>query len=531
VDGRAYLADGFALPIIDVHNPANPVLLGSNSLPSFITAVDVVGNLAYVCGEYAGFCIYDVSNPGAIVLKGKVPLTYADAVYVTNNLAFVSVTSSYGDNKLVIFDVSHPNNPVELSRIQSGSAFSEVQMVDQTIYVAEGAMGLGVLSFSQVAPQAILNPLSQIVSAEQLVTFTGSGTGTAPLNFQWRKNGVPIPGATQSAYIIPHATIQDSGSYDFVLSNVKGFVISSNATLSVSNSTVLTSEDYRNAVGASGLNWSSYGDRLWILTSNTTHSGALAAQSGAISEDESSFLRSMITGPGVLSFWWKVSSEKDYDHLAFAIDGVGQASISGEVDWQQRSFRIPTGLHTAQWSYSKDYSVDRGVDAGWLDDVTFATNSFPVVLRDPVSVATVFGNATIFSVKASGDNLAYQWRIGNNEIIGATNSMLIISSVQPAHVGRYQVVITNSFGSAISAPASLTILSTNLPKLSAMQIDGSNLSVTVTPLPQTGTLVIESSTNLLDWSALQTNIINSATFQITLPIRRDKSEFLRLLLR
>ena len=43
--------------------------------------------------------------------------------------------------------------------------------------------------------------------------------------------------------------------------------------------------------------------------------------------------RAASTGPGTLSFWWKVSSELDSDRLRFYLDGTEQWRISGETDW------------------------------------------------------------------------------------------------------------------------------------------------------------------------------------------------------
>jgi hypothetical protein len=58
-------------------------------------------------------------------------------------------------------------------------------------------------------------------------------TGTAP-NYQWRRNGVPIAGATLASYTTPATIEADSGSlFSVVASNSAGSVTSSNATLTV----------------------------------------------------------------------------------------------------------------------------------------------------------------------------------------------------------------------------------------------------------------------------------------------------------
>src|SRR6185369_15186076 len=63
--------------------------------------------------------------------------------------------------------------------------------------------------------------------------------------------------------------------------------------------------------------WHSSGAAPWFGQTNITHAGVSAAQSGNVFDNEESWLEATVTGPGVLSFWWKVSSEQGYDWLEF----------------------------------------------------------------------------------------------------------------------------------------------------------------------------------------------------------------------
>ena len=96
-----------------------------------------------------------------------------------------------------------------------------------------------------------------------------------------------------------------------------------------------------------------------------------AAQSGWLTNSQVATLTAELIGPGNLSFWWKVSSETNYDYLQFYTNGVRRAYISGEVDWQQQTFALLPGKQTVTWLYSKDISLSRGQDAGWVDQVTY----------------------------------------------------------------------------------------------------------------------------------------------------------------
>jgi hypothetical protein len=58
-------------------------------------------------------------------------------------------------------------------------------------------------------------------------------SGTAPLSFQWRKDGLPIAGATGATYWILNAQTNDGASYSLIVTNLTGSAVSSNATLTV----------------------------------------------------------------------------------------------------------------------------------------------------------------------------------------------------------------------------------------------------------------------------------------------------------
>jgi len=85
-----------------------------------------------------------------------------------------------------------------------------------------------------IMPQITTQPFNQTVSAGHTGTFSVVATGTAPLTYQWKKNGTAIVGATASTYTTPATTIADSGStFAVTVSNAVGSEPSSMATLTV----------------------------------------------------------------------------------------------------------------------------------------------------------------------------------------------------------------------------------------------------------------------------------------------------------
>jgi len=71
-----------------------------------------------------------------------------------------------------------------------------------------------------------------------------------------------------------------------------------------------------------------------------SYHGGDAAQSGSISDNGQSWMQTMVSGPGIIRLYWKVSSQLGGDYMEFFIDGVRQARISGTTDWQGQSYTI-----------------------------------------------------------------------------------------------------------------------------------------------------------------------------------------------
>jgi len=110
----------------------------------------------------------------------------------------------------------------------------------------------------------------------------------------------------------------------------------------------------------------------WQIISEQAHSGTYSAQAGYISEDKDSVLAVTLDClDGDVSFSVKTSSEEYCDMRIFTIDGWTVGEWSGELDWTEVSFPVTAGIHTFEWIYAKDGSVDEGEDTAWIDDIRF----------------------------------------------------------------------------------------------------------------------------------------------------------------
>lgn len=250
--------------------------------------------------------------------------------------------------------------------------------------------------------------------------------GAGTLTYRWRKNGLPISGATATNYMIASAALSDSGTYSVVVSNANGAVTSSNALL-----TVLPPIALGDAVDAPSLTWLTAlpGDSApWKGQAAVTHDDVDAARSGSITNGQQTTIETTISGSGMVSFWWKVSSETNFDSLYFYVGGIERARLSGEVGWQERTISVPEGSQTLRWVYEKDLSLSAGQDGAWLDQVTFTPANQPPVIAAAsftrqifsAAVPTLAGRSYLLEFKTSLDQTnwtAFPAVAGNGTIL------------------------------------------------------------------------------------------------------------------
>jgi alpha-tubulin suppressor-like RCC1 family protein len=228
-------------------------------------------------------------------------------------------------------------------------------------------------------PFFTIQPASQITTKGTTVQFHARAVGIQPMRYQWQFNGMNLAGATNGDLTITNTRGSNVGNYQLVASNALGATTSQVARL-----TIPFSADLAAALNATNLPWSTTPtNAAWFAEIAVTHDGDAAAQSGHIADNQQSVLQTTVTGPGTLTFWWKVSSEEGYDGLWFSMDFLDWAAwISGESGWKPFTYRVPAGSHVLHWAYTKDGSVSVGQDAGWLDEVNFTPES-PLVLTAP----------------------------------------------------------------------------------------------------------------------------------------------------
>jgi autotransporter-associated beta strand protein len=269
----------------------------------------------------------------------------------------------------------------------------------------------------------VTQPTAQTVNPGDAAVFEVRARGV-DLTYQWRKNGVPIAGATSSILSVPAAAdfspqtdkADREGSYDVLVSHAFGSSVSVAARLLV----------------------------------NVPVSIQLHPADTLLLEGKSAKLVVVATGTPELRYRWRKNQQ--------FLDGGTQ------------SFYL---INSASASDAGNYDVVVENAAG---RVVSASASVSVVApveisQSPQDVLNALpGSPVSFTVEATGSSLQYQWRKdgvalveGQRGFSGTRTSTLLLAAVDPGtendlgSAGRYDVVVSNTARSLASLPAVLTI--------------------------------------------------------------------------
>lgn len=118
-----------------------------------------------------------------------------------------------------------------------------------------------------------------------------------------------------------------------------------------------------------GYEWTTSGVSEWYTEQGAGYQGNWCARSGAITDNEYSQL-SLNWNVGYadsISFYYKMSSEANYDFLHFYRGSEELGKWAGDINWTRAIFGIPAGEQTFRWRYEKDYSVSTAEDCARID--------------------------------------------------------------------------------------------------------------------------------------------------------------------
>jgi endonuclease/exonuclease/phosphatase family metal-dependent hydrolase len=149
----------------------------------------------------------------------------------------------------------------------------------------------------------------------------------------------------------------------------------------------------------------------------------------------------------------------------------------------------------------------------------------PGITNQPQDQLVNQAAAAVFSVAATGSGtLTYQWRFNETNLAGATASSYTRTNAQPADIGHYSVVVSNTAGSILSSNATLRL---NVP---APTLDPSSPGLLRWQGLSNLTYTIQNRTNLAlgDWQTLGDTSSPSGTLVFPLPDTNAPQNFFRV---
>jgi hypothetical protein len=228
------------------------------------------------------------------------------------------------------------------------------------------------------------------------------------------------------------------------------------------------SEDFNGALGTSNLNWSTVGDTSWFAETTHTYNGSpAAAQSGSVTNNQSSTLSLTVTGPGTLTFYWSSQDDCQNFDYEFDIDGGYENDIYCSQPWiQDGPYTIPAGQHTLSWT-TYAYGDTDPTQAGFLDQVSYVSSTLPIITVNPFNQTNYPGyNVALLAAAATNSPVTWQWfKVGSaSPIFNATNALCIPTNSGTAGVaGSYYAVASTAIGSANTTTAAVNFVSAPLP--------------------------------------------------------------------
>ncbi|MES2101289.1 MAG: immunoglobulin domain-containing protein [Pseudomonadota bacterium] len=276
-----------------------------------------------------------------------------------------------------------------------------------------------VSSTAAVAPSIVTQPAAVAVTEGNVATFAVGVSGSGPLAFQWRKNGVDIVGATAAAYTLAAVAGSDAGTYSVRVSNGTGSVTSQSATLAVA------------AAGAPAA----------VAPTIVTQPGSLVVAPGM-----SATLGVGVQGSGPISYRW-LRDGVVVPGQTEAIYGIGAA----------------TALDAGSYQVQVSNAAGGPVTSASAQVILLGA---PAITVQPANVSGVEGGTATLAVTATGDALRYQWLRNGMAIGGATAAQHTTAALALAdHGAVYGVIVYNGAGLVFSQSAVLSVSAAPPPAL------------------------------------------------------------------
>jgi Immunoglobulin I-set domain/HYR domain len=211
-------------------SPAAGTMVGVGTHTITVTATDAAGNSASCTTTFTVETSISASGPGDLeICQGQ----DANFATVANGVGSFEYQWRLDGNAVGTNGATLTQSTTELS---PGDHLVQVEVRGQC-----GLATTNVATLTVLVPTMATAPADLMLKPGESARFSTSASGTEPLAYQWRKDGVDIAGATSATYRIASVSGTDAGVYCVVVSGACGSVTNC-AALAVDECTPLASE-------------------------------------------------------------------------------------------------------------------------------------------------------------------------------------------------------------------------------------------------------------------------------------------------
>ena len=205
--------------------------------------------------------------------------------------------------------------------------------------------------------------------------------------------------------------------------------------------TAVTVENFESG-SMNTFDWQTGGNANWYIDEGNAWEGNSYARSGLIYDKQASWiwLDWDVAFADSISFWYKVSSETNYDFLRFYINDEEKEEWSGNSGWKFAQFAVNLGSQNFMWRYTKDYSVSNGDDCAGIDYILLPAYSVATHLNQPEEGLASF---SAYPNPFSGE-LTIRYTLNNTSHVKLTITNVLgrvlqqQAYAQPLAAGEYQ---------------------------------------------------------------------------------------------
>jgi len=424
----------------------NPISGATSTTYSFTVTADLNGN------QYEAIFTNSTGSattaPATLTVDHVTTSPTSQTINAGQNASFTAASSNPGGADTVQWKVNTGSGFIPLSNdaVYSGVTTTTLTITGATAglngnqYEAVFTNSVGTFASNPAtltvdyAPTVTTNPASHTTNVGNTTTFTAAASGNPSFTVQWElntgsgfsplSNDTVYSGVTTTTLTITGATAGLNGDqYEAIFTNSVGSATTTAATLTVDHVTTAP-------------------------TSQTINVGQNATFTAASSNPG-----------GADTVQWKVNSGSGFIPLS------NDAIYSGVTTTILTITGATAGLNGNL--YEAVFSNSVGTFAS--SPATLTVHYAPIVATNPATHSVNAGSATTFTAAANGDPApTVQWEVNtgsgftllSNDAVysGATTTTLTITGATAGLNGnQYEAVFTNSFGTATTMPATLTV--------------------------------------------------------------------------